>query len=160
MERLKLGIVTCGFLGLAPFAPGTFGTLAGVLIAWLLAPTAWFPLWMLAAIGGLYALGRWLGAWAERRAGGEDPGFFVLDEACGFLLTVLWVAGPSPLTLVVGFCVFRFFDIWKPALARRLEKLHGGDGIMLDDVISGLYGLALVMLPLRLFVQAPWNVAG
>ena len=96
----------------------------------------------------------------ERYAGKKDPGIFVLDEVVGYLITVAWIAGPSPLTLVVGFFVFRFFDVFKPRLARRLERIPGGDGILLDDVVAGLYGLVLVMLPARLLIDAPWNWTG
>lgn len=160
MERIKLALSTCGFLGCVPVAPGTFGTLGGVLIAWALAGTEWYPLWILGAAALVYAIGRPLGNWAEARAGGDDPGFFVLDEVVGYLVTVFWLRGPTPLTLVVAFCVFRFFDIWKPGLARRAEKLHGGDGILLDDVVAGVYGLVLVMLPARLLVPVTWSVGG
>ena len=160
MERLKLGLATCGFLGCAPVAPGTFGTLGGVAIAWALSSTEWFPLWITLAAVGVYLIGRPLGDWAEKRAGGEDPGFFVLDEVVGYLVTVFWLRGPSLLTLVVAFCVFRFFDIRKPALARRAEKLHGGDGILLDDVVAGAFGLVFVMLPARLLVPVAWSVGG
>ncbi len=148
MNRLRLGIVTCGFLGCAPVAPGTFGTLGGVLAAWALASTNWFALWVTLLCLILYWVGRSLAPWSEERAGGKDPGFFVLDEVIGYLVTILWLQGPSLLTLCVGFIVFRFFDIFKPPPIRRFERIPGGDGILLDDVIAGLYGLA-VMAVLR-----------
>jgi len=160
MKWIKLGIVSCGFLGCAPVAPGTFGTLGGVAIAWLLAGTRLYPLWVLAACALTYVVGRSLGAWAERYSGRKDPGIFVLDEVVGYLITVLWIDGPSLLSLVVAFFVFRFFDIFKPALARRLEQVPGGDGILLDDVVAGVYGLVLVMLPARLLLDVPWSVSG
>lgn len=160
MNRLRLGIVSCGFLGCAPVAPGTFGTLGGVAIAWLLAGTALYPVWILVACIAVYLVGRSLGGWAERYSGKKDPGIFVLDEVVGYLITVLWMEGPSLLALVVAFFVFRFFDIFKPKLARRLEKVPGGDGILLDDVVAGVYGLVLVMLPARLLLDVPWNVSG
>lgn len=159
MNRLKLFLATCGGLGLLPGAPGTWGTLGGVAIAWALARTAWYPFWILAAIAAIYLAGRWLGDWAEAASGGKDPQHFVLDEVAGYLVTALWTAGPSPFALAVAFFVFRFFDIWKPALVRRAERLQGGDGIMLDDVVAGLYGLVLVMLPARLLLPAPWTVS-
>ena len=140
--------------------PGTVGTLGGVLIAWLLRGTSPFLAWVLAAAVVVYFVGRTQGTWAEQYAGKKDPGIFVLDEVVGYLITVAWIAGPSPLTLAVGFFVFRFFDVFKPRLARRLEKVPGGDGILLDDVVAGLYGLVLVMLPARLLIDAPWNWTG
>ncbi len=154
MERLRLGIVSAGFLGLSPVAPGTAGTLGGVGLAWLLARTQHFLFWTLLLCLVLYGLGRGLGAWAERRAGGKDPGFFVLDEVIGYLITCLWSRGPSWLALTLAFFLFRFFDIVKPPPARRLERLAGGDGILLDDVVAGLYGLAVMAL-LRLFLLEP-----
>ncbi|MEW6073342.1 MAG: phosphatidylglycerophosphatase A [Planctomycetota bacterium] len=153
-DRLKLAVVTSGFLGLSPVAPGTAGSLGGVLLAWALAGTADYLLWILCCIVLLYAAGRPLGAWAEARARGKDPGFYVLDEVVGYLVTVLWVQGPSLLALALAFFVFRFFDVVKPPPARRLEALGGGDGILLDDVVAGLYGLA-VMSACRLFLLTP-----
>ena len=151
MNTLRLAIVSCLFLGCSPFAPGTVGTLGGVAIAWLLRNQEPYLLWIMVSAALLYLVGRSLAAWAEDRAG-KDPGIFVLDEVIGYLLTVLWFQGPSLTTLVVAFFVFRFFDILKPPLARRAESLPGGDGILLDDVVAGLHGLVLVMLPARLLL--------
>jgi phosphatidylglycerophosphatase A len=157
-DKLKLAVVSCGFLGCSPFAPGTFGTLGGVAIAWLLSGTEWFPLWTLLACALLYAISAPLGAWAERYAGRKDPGIFVIDEVIGYLITVLWVGGPSPMALAVAFFVFRVFDIVKPPPARAMERIRGGHGILLDDVVAGSWGLLLVMLPARLLLdRLPWN---
>ena len=159
MDLLRLGIVSCGFLGLSPVAPGTAGTLGGVLLAWLLARSDHFLLWSLFACAVLYVVGRSLGAWAESYAGKKDPGIFVLDEVIGFLVTCLWTSGPSLLALALAFFVFRFFDVVKPPPARRLERLGGGDGILLDDVAAGLYGLAVMALArLAFFEPAHWTV--
>lgn len=160
MKLLKLFLVSAGFLGCSPVAPGTFGTLAGVLIAWALSGRPDYLLWTLVAVVVCYAVGRALGPWAEAYAGKKDPGIFVLDEVVGYLITVAWLAGPSPLALAVAFFVFRFFDVFKPRLARRAERIPGGDGILLDDVVAGVYGLVLVMLPARLLIDVPWTVGG
>jgi phosphatidylglycerophosphatase A len=74
-----------------------------------------------------------------------------LDEVIGYLITLLWIRGPSALTLVVGFALFRFFDVLKPGPVRRMEQIPGADGILLDDVVAGLMGLG-VMVVLRLTV--------
>ena len=160
MDKLKLAFVSSGFLGLSPVAPGTVGTLGGVAIAWALSHSSAFLLWSLVTCGVLYLIGRSLGDWAERYAGKKDPGIFVIDEVIGYLVTVAWIEGPSLLALVVAFIVFRFFDIFKPPPARRLERLGGGDGILLDDVVAGLYGLGVMALArLYLFEPTSWAVA-
>jgi len=160
LDRLKLAIVSSGFLGLSPIVPGTVGTLGGVAIAWLLAGSENYFLWTILTCVVLYAIGRPLGGWAEKRAGKKDPGFYVLDEVIGYLVTMLWFGGPTLLALTAGFFVFRFFDIVKPPPARQIERLGGGDGILLDDVVAGLYGLA-VMAALRLLTLSPaeWVIA-
>lgn len=159
MDRLKLAVVSCGFLGCSPVAPGTVGTLGGVLIAWLLAGTgSLFPVWALAVCLGLYALTAPLGAWAERYAGRKDPGIFVMDEVIGYLITILWWSGPSYLALATAFFTFRFFDIVKPWPARAMERIGGGHGILLDDVFAGIWALAAMLLMRWLFPEAPWNV--
>lgn len=158
MNWLKLGIVSCGYLGCSPFAPGTVGTLGGVAIAWALRHQEHYLLWSLAVAAVLYLLGRSLAPWSERYAGEKDPGIFVLDEVIGYLITVAWLGGPSYTTLAVGFFVFRYFDVIKPKLARKMEHIQGGDGILLDDVVSGVYGLVLVMLPARLLIPLNWTV--
>lgn len=160
MNRFKLFLVTSGFLGCSPWAPGTVGTLGGVAIAWALSGSSNYLLWSLVACAVVYAVGRSLGPWSEAYAGQKDPGIFVLDEVLGYLITVAWMRGPSLLALVVAFFVFRFFDIFKPRLARRMERIPGGDGILLDDLVAGVYGFVLVMLPARLLLDLPWTVGG
>lgn len=156
MNRLKLAFVSFGFLGLSPVAPGTAGTLGGVAIAYGLAFAPHYFFWSVLVCVVLYAVGRSLGEWSERYAGGKDPGFFVVDEVIGYLITCLWTRGPSVLALTVAFFLFRFLDVVKPQPARTMERLGGGDGILLDDVVSGLYGLGVMAL-LRLFVLEPGN---
>jgi phosphatidylglycerophosphatase A len=160
MNRIKLGIVSCFYLGCSPVAPGTAGTLGGVAIAWLLCGSEHY-LWLsLAAAAFLYVVGRSLGEWSERYAGEKDPGIFVLDEVIGYLITVAWLRGPSWLGMLVGFLVFRVFDIFKPWPARRMERLGGGDGILLDDVVSGIWGFAAMYVLRLAFPGQTWFWAG
>ncbi|MEZ5977177.1 MAG: phosphatidylglycerophosphatase A [Planctomycetota bacterium] len=162
MERLKLLASTALGLGLVPVAPGTFGTLAGVAIAWGLSFTgAGFPLWVGVAAVLLYVVGRPLARWAERRAGNGDPGWFVLDEVVGYLVCIAWTTPPSPIALLAAFVLFRAFDIFKPPPVRRLEAVGGGDGVLLDDVMAGVYGLAcMAVLRATLLEPSQWTVVG
>lgn len=159
MNKLKLALVSCGFLGCSPFAPGTVGTLGGVAIAFLLKDTELYLVWSLLACVVIYAVTAPLGKWAEQYAGKKDPGIFVMDEVIGYLITIAWMRGPSLVALVVAFFVFRFFDILKPPPARQMEHLPGGHGILLDDVMAGLWGLA-TMVVARLVIDVPWTVSG
>ncbi|MBK7875020.1 MAG: phosphatidylglycerophosphatase A [Planctomycetes bacterium] len=159
MNLLKLAIVSCGFLGCSPFAPGTVGTLGGVAIAFLLKDTENYLVWSLVTCAVLYAITAPLGRWAETYAKKKDPGIFVMDEVIGYLITVAWTRGPSLTALVVAFFVFRFFDILKPPPARQMEHIGGGHGILLDDVMAGLWGLA-TMVVARLLIDVPWTVGG
>ena len=155
----SMGVCTFGGLGLSPFAPGTFGTLGGVLIAWLLAGSSNFLLWILLTAVALYVLGRIVAPFAEGRSG-KDPGYYVIDEVIGYLVTIAWTGGPTLLSLLAAFVAFRFFDILKPPPVKWFERIPGGDGILLDDVVAGVYGL-LVMVLLRLTLLEPsaWDVS-
>ena len=159
-DVLRLGFVSFGFLGCAPFAPGTFGTLGGVALAWLLGWSGHFLLLTVVVCALLYVGGRALGAWAEEYTGKKDPGVFVVDEVIGYLVAVAWIGAPTLATLTLGFFLFRFFDIVKPPPVRNVERVGGGDGILLDDVVAGLYALA-ILVPVRLFLLEPetWTVA-
>jgi phosphatidylglycerophosphatase A len=137
-DRLGVSIATCGGVGYAPIAPGTFGSAAGLLLLWLLRSTGSLTL-ELTAIVVVWVLGVWSASVAERALGQVDPGPVVIDEVLGMLLTL--AAVPVNLTgVVAGFFVFRALDIIKPWPARQLERLHGGLGIMADDAMVAVYG--------------------
>lgn len=129
--------------GLLPRAPGTWGSLAALPFAWGIALLGGWPALAVATVG-VFAIGVWsAGVYAER-TGGEDPGAVVIDEVAGQWL-VLIPAPLDPLWYAAGFVLFRLFDIWKPwpvSLADRQVK--GGLGIMLDDILAGCYGLAVM----------------
>ena len=139
-------------LGLAPRAPGTFGTLLGIPV-WL-ALMALPPLAYVAVVAVLFAFGCWLTGESAKRLGEHDVPGIVFDEVVGFLVTatpLLPAFGhphyPYWMLLAAAFAAFRVFDIWKPWPIRRLdEDVHGGLGIMLDDLVAGLYGAAFLLL--------------
>ncbi len=144
-DALLAAWVTFGGLGCAPFASGSFGTLGGVALAAWFAwtwPGLYLPL-VLAALVVTSVGGAAAGRWAERRYGRKDPGEFVVDEVAGYLLTVLWITPPGWTHLLAGYFFFRLTDVLKPPPARRLESVPGGWGIVLDDLVAGLYAWVL-----------------
>ena len=146
MNRLRdpVHFVAFGFgAGLAPYAPGTFGSVVGVVAAWWLLD---LPLiGRVAVVLGVIALGIWICGESARRLGKHDDQRIVLDEISGVLLTSLVVVEKTLLALTLVFVFFRLFDIWKPWPIRDVDhSLKGGLGIMLDDLIAALYAAACV----------------
>jgi phosphatidylglycerophosphatase A len=142
--------IALGFgAGLAPFAPGTFGTLVAIPIALVLhryAGDAGFAL----AIVLLFVVGAWASAVTGRALGVPDHGSIVIDEVVAFLL-VLFFAGLAPLHVALAFVLFRFFDIVKPPPIRQLDAaLKNGVGVMLDDILAAGYALLVFALAERL----------
>jgi phosphatidylglycerophosphatase A len=150
MTRLAVLIATVGGLGYAPVAPGTFGSAAGILIYWF--TRHWPTSWQLGLIVVITSVGVWAATRAEQHFGKEDPGAVVIDEVAGQLVTLAFT-GAGLAAMVVGFFVFRILDIIKPFPADRFERLHGGTGIMADDVMAGIYGCILLHLAIR-FIPA------
>jgi phosphatidylglycerophosphatase A len=144
-NRLQWIVATAGGIGLAPIASGTFGSLPGVAIAWVLWSLAGWPALLAGTLVVSFA-GLWAAEGVAREQGRSDPREVVIDEIAGQMLTLLFL----PLTwqtLALGFLAFRAADIFKPFPARRLEALPGGLGIMVDDLVAGAYAnLALQAL--------------
>ena len=136
-------------LGYLPFAPGTWGSVGGVLLWWLTLPlgTGIQALLLLLAIGPA----AWVCGVCERETGGNDPSFIVLDEILGMYLALLFLQ-PSWLWAAAAFALFRFLDIAKPWPVSLVEKrLSAGPAILLDDLAAGaissciLYSIQLVV---------------
>ena len=150
MIRLAVFLATAGYSGYFPIAPGTVGSAVGLLVYLLVWWTA-SPVVETALILGLFAAGVWAGTVAERYFGGIDPGPVVLDEVVGMLITLAFIpVGVSG--AIAGFVLFRVFDVIKPFPAGRLEKLHGGFGVMADDAMAAIYAnlslrVLIAMLP-------------
>ena len=130
--------------GLLPKAPGTFGTLAAIPLYLLLAPSSvniYLVSVIVMSIAGIYICGQ-----AAKDAGVHDHGAIVWDEIVGFLITMFMIP-LSWKSVIVGFILFRIFDIFKPWPISFIDKnVHGGLGIMLDDIIAGLAALACMHL--------------
>ncbi|MCP3923043.1 MAG: phosphatidylglycerophosphatase A [Desulfobacterales bacterium] len=134
-NKIIMFLATGGFIGKIPFAPGTFGTLVGIPLCIALTYAA--PLTVQLSMA-LVILGVWVANEAEKITGTKDPGCVVIDEIAGFVVTMAGVV-ISPLSIVLGFILFRFFDILKPFPVKYLEDtLPGGAGIMLDDIAAGI----------------------
>lgn len=138
--------------GLAPVAPGTFGTLVAIPPYLLLATLDW-PFYLAAVVLALVA-GIYICDYTSKALGVADHGAIVWDEIVGFWITMIAV----PLAwqwIVAGFVLFRLFDIVKPWPIRNVDaKMKGGAGVMLDDVLAGLYALGCLQLALLVLEQA------
>ncbi|MGB9499459.1 MAG: phosphatidylglycerophosphatase A [Dissulfuribacterales bacterium] len=143
-----VGVATGGFIGKIPFAPGTFGSIPGLFFCYLISFLHLLPAFFL--IIGFIIFSIWIAGKAETILQTTDPGCIVIDEIAGMAVT--FFAIPFDMTIgVIGFLVFRFFDILKPFPIRFLEKkIHGGTGVVIDDVVAGI--MSNVILHLIVYV--------
>ena len=154
-DRASACVVTFLWLGKLPIAPGTWGTLGAAavhaLAAWLIGTAAnpfFLPaLALLATIASVVYC-----PWAEKFYGKPDPSPFVIDEAAGYFLAVSFFPGANQLRIgILAFIFFRAFDILKPFPIRKLENVGRGFGIVLDDLLAGIYAAFLTWLSVRAF---------
>jgi len=134
--RVSLLVATGFNLGRIPYAPGTTGSLAALLIFLPIRHLPWtihFTMVVVVLAAGTYAADR-----ARAHLGAKDPSMVIIDEMVGCWVAVLAIP-PRGVPLVCAFALFRLFDIWKPFPADRAEMLPGGWGIMLDDLVAGIY---------------------
>jgi phosphatidylglycerophosphatase A len=135
IRRLALGVATVFGVGYIPFASGTFGSLAGLLL-WTFLPSSMAI--QIAVIVVLFVVGSITGSVAERHFGRTDPSQVVIDEVVGMLITLFlnpvgWVGA------ICAFLLFRVADVVKPYPANELERLPGGTGVMADDAMAAVY---------------------
>jgi phosphatidylglycerophosphatase A len=144
-------IATVFGCGLFPVAPGTVGSLFGLVSAFLLVHFLGLPPFCLLILAlGLVPIGFWSAGIAARMLGKDDPGQVVIDEVLGQWVTLAGAIRVNWKAFVIGFLLFRLFDILKPPPVRNFESLPGGQGIVADDLMAGLYG-ALVLFGLGWF---------
>jgi phosphatidylglycerophosphatase A len=164
--RLAVALATVFGTGRLPLVPGTFGSMVGVGVGWLLARTAAahyaagsaLPHAFLAAYVAINLVLAAVGVWAASRTSAwlrhKDPSSVVIDEVSGQMITFAgFLGGLAALnwkSLVVGFILFRGFDVLKPFPARRAEWLPGGWGVMADDWIAGVYAAIALWVVHRL----------
>ena len=136
-------LATGFYVGYTPVAPGTAGSMLGLFIYWIIpgSETLFFGI----AIATLTLAGAWTAGRIERDSGIKDNQIIVIDEIVGTLIT-LWAIEKTFIWLATGVILFRIFDIVKPVPVRTVEKVPGGWGVMLDDMVAGAYSLICLRL--------------
>jgi phosphatidylglycerophosphatase A len=159
-ELLAIFIATGFGSGFIPVSPGTVGSLVGLGIAYCLISILSLDVVvlqnsMIAVSLVLAALGIWSSNRAEDIFEQKDPGQIVVDEVCGQVITFVFVApylvrlGPQwRWWMIGGFALFRLFDIFKPFPLAHLERLSGGLGVMMDDIVAGIYAAVILSITL------------
>ncbi|MEJ2101558.1 MAG: phosphatidylglycerophosphatase A [Desulfobacterales bacterium] len=143
-ERAVMFLATGLFIGAAPFAPGTFGSIIGLPIVFLLSRLNLLLAVCFILLFILFAIG--IASVAEKILDQKDPAKIVIDEIAGVM--VAFIGLPFNLkTVIAGFIIFRVFDILKPFPIRTLEsRVSGGSGVFLDDVVAGIYANLILRL--------------
>lgn len=137
IKRLTIFLATGAYAGLIPVMPGTFGTLWGVPLAWLLSGRTLHE--QAAAIIAVTVVSIFIAGRAARYMGKGDPSSVVCDEIAGYLASIFFIPF-SLFNAILVFILFRFFDILKPYPIRLMERrIKGGAGIVLDDIMAGVY---------------------
>lgn len=148
MKDVARALATWFGCGYAPKGPGTAGSLGALLVVW---PFRHEPPWFFAVLALIFL---WPAIWSAGstalQAGKKDPQIVVIDEVIGQWIALAGALAYSPAAWITAFVLFRAFDIWKPWPVRQLERLPSGTGIVMDDVMAGVYA-ALVLY------AAGWN---
>jgi phosphatidylglycerophosphatase A len=148
LKTLARVLATWFGCGYAPKGPGTAGSLGALIVAW---PLRHQPHWFFALLALiLLAPAIWSAGSTALQVGKKDPQIVVIDEVIGQWIALAGAAAYSPAAWIAAFLLFRGFDIWKPWPVRQLEKLSGGSGIVMDDVMAGIYAALVLYL-------AGWN---
>jgi phosphatidylglycerophosphatase A len=140
-------IATGFYSGYLPKAPGTWGSLVGLLLFFLL-HTLSLEIYLV-VVASIFLVGTFVAGEAEKIMDHQDPGLVVIDEIVGMLVTMIAIPA-TPLAMALGFALFRIFDIWKPFPVGFVDqRFHGGLGIMLDDIVAGIYSLIILQVLVR-----------
>ena len=150
MRTFVTFLATGAYLGYAPLVPGTFGSVLGLILGRLIAPL-WVhsPSAFVMLFGVLFVAACFVAGSAEKFYGEHDASIIVIDEIFGMIAAMCfnptgWVA------LLAAFALFRIFDIVKPWPAHRFDRMHGGAGVMLDDLVAGIYANLVLQIVRRL----------
>ena len=151
MRHFILVLATGFGVGYSPIAPGTLGTLIAIPVYYFLSNIR-SPLYEITLIG-FFFLSVWVSQTAEIFFGKRDDQRIVIDEVMGFLITMLWIPRTIPF-VIAGFFLFRFFDIVKLPPIRLLERVKKGYGVVLDDVLAGVYS-NIILQVISCFTLSP-----
>jgi phosphatidylglycerophosphatase A len=146
-DLLIKAVSTFFFLGYLPLIPGTFGSIAGVGIFYLLGggnQPVYFLFIFCIMVLGLLTSGK-----AEKLLNRKDPGCIVIDEIMGMLIALSFLPSDAKI-VILAFLIFRILDMLKPFPAERLQNLHGAIGVMGDDLVAGVYANIVLQVILRL----------
>lgn len=141
-------LATFFYVGRFPVAPGTMASAVGALMA--VGLHAW-PVAYLAVMALVIVVGFWASGPAEKAAGKKDPGFIVIDEVAGIMISFFMVP-LSWAVIISGFFLFRAFDMFKIWPANKFEELGGARGIMMDDIMAGIYTNIVLQIAIRLAI--------
>ncbi len=153
MRKLIVFLATAGYAGFVPVAPGTAGSVVGLVIAWAIFGGIWHVPWQITvpAFVVLFVAACWISGRAEEIFNEPDSSHIVIDEVLGIIATMFL----NPVDwkhLVAGFALFRLFDIVKPFPANTIDRnMRGGLGVMLDDVAAAIYANIVLRILARLF---------
>ena len=143
MLLISRAIATGLYVGYAPYIPGTVGSLLGLFLYWAVPGTE--STYFLYVILVLLFIGAWSATQVEKQTGITDNQIIVIDEIAGIFIT-LFLFEKRPIWLMIGLFLFRFFDIIKLFPANKSERLPSGWGVMMDDVVAGVYSAASLRL--------------
>lgn len=142
-NRIAIIIATFFYVGRIPLAPGTWGTVAAIPLYYLISISG-IPYYFYILLTLIFILvSVWAAGVTEKVYRMTDPGFIVADEVCGYLVTMILVP-PTVKNIILGFVLFRIFDIIKPPPSRQMERLQGGWGVVMDDVLAGVYACIIL----------------
>lgn len=145
-QRAAVFLATTFLSGYFPVAPGTVGSFFAIVVLWLVAPVSWILLTVLSII--FFLAGVWAAAQSDRYWETKDSGRINWDECVGMVVSMIYLPKIWVLFLA-AFFLFRFFDILKPFPVRQAESFPGGWGVMLDDVLAGIYTNLVLQIGFR-----------
>ena len=151
IKNLAKIISTFFYAGLAPKAPGTWGTVAAIPLVFILNQAG--PFWIMGFVLFFLPVAIWACQVYQQEVGGDDPQSVVIDEVLGYAITMTWLPGTWQ-AYVAGFILFRILDITKPYPIGKIDRqVKGGLGVMLDDIAAGI--IANIVLQI-VYSQTPW----